>query len=472
MPTLGNSTQTSNLPAITDFTPSVGLDLKWHPSQDLTLDATINPDFAQVEADQLVLNLTSYETYYPEKRPFFLEGAELYNGLFPVVYTRRIGRVPPPPTLRPGESLLDVPQPTTIYGASKLSGTIAPGWTVATIQALTAPATVPVSQPDGSRGHARRCAPVGVERPSACGASSATRRPSGSSPPASRAARAPATGPPPPPGRPAHELRRSPCAPPRCRPRTAPCSCARARAASTTRTSPPWTRGGARTTAPDTFLVQGAASTLQRGPPRYVPDGTVINGGDGGVGAAGYFAKEGGDHWVGSLQGGIADRKFDNNDLGYNQRANIGFGGGAIEYRTLTPSGMLLETHTRIEAQETPQPVGARPRQRREPQHGGQARQLLALLPRGPLAQPTRLDDREVGDGTALERAATLVGDDMNIQTDPTTSSRSTSSPAPTPRRRRLRPLRVEPASPCGRSPQLDLDVLPTFTRTSASPAT
>src|SRR5205823_5100003 len=56
------------------FAASAGLDLKWHPTYDLTLDATLNPDFAQVEADQLVLNLATYETYYPEKRPFFLEG--------------------------------------------------------------------------------------------------------------------------------------------------------------------------------------------------------------------------------------------------------------------------------------------------------------------------------------------------------------------------------------------------------------
>ena len=57
---------------------SVGLDLKWHISQELTLDATFFPDFGQVEADQVVLNLTTFEQYYPEKRPFFLEGIELF----------------------------------------------------------------------------------------------------------------------------------------------------------------------------------------------------------------------------------------------------------------------------------------------------------------------------------------------------------------------------------------------------------
>src|SRR5512140_568967 len=85
-----------------DVMPSGGLDLKWHPSQDLTVDATVNPDFAQVEADQVVLNLSTFEVYKPEKRPFFLEGAELVAprlGL-PLVYTKRIGRNPDLPQLR------------------------------------------------------------------------------------------------------------------------------------------------------------------------------------------------------------------------------------------------------------------------------------------------------------------------------------------------------------------------------------
>src|SRR6202034_54885 len=118
--------------------------------QDLTLDATINPDFAQVEPDQLSLTLTTYETYYPEKRPFFLEGTDIFATPGQLVYTRRIGRVPPLPTLRPNEGLLDVPLPSTIYGASKLTGRLAEGWTVGTLQALTAPDSVPVLAADGS----------------------------------------------------------------------------------------------------------------------------------------------------------------------------------------------------------------------------------------------------------------------------------------------------------------------------------
>src|SRR5262249_61707775 len=87
------------------FSPrgSAGADLKWHITPTLTLDATVNPDFAQVEADQRVLNLTTYETFYPEKRPFFLEGSDLFAAPIQVLYTRRIGRVPDQPVLPAGE---------------------------------------------------------------------------------------------------------------------------------------------------------------------------------------------------------------------------------------------------------------------------------------------------------------------------------------------------------------------------------
>ena len=70
---------------------SAGLDLKWHLAHDLTLDAAFNPDFAQVEADQVILNLTNFETFLPEKRPFFLEGIDAFSFPLQVFYSRRIG---------------------------------------------------------------------------------------------------------------------------------------------------------------------------------------------------------------------------------------------------------------------------------------------------------------------------------------------------------------------------------------------
>ncbi len=116
---------------------SAGLDLKYRPTTNLTLDATINPDFGQVEVDPAVINLGVYETFFEEKRPFFIEGSEIFDfgsgqggQLF---YTRRIGRAPQvaPPTV-----LADVPTATTILGATKLSGRTG-GWSIGAMEALT-----------------------------------------------------------------------------------------------------------------------------------------------------------------------------------------------------------------------------------------------------------------------------------------------------------------------------------------------
>jgi len=86
----------------------------------LTLDATFNPDFGQVEVDPSVVNLTEFESFFEEKRPFFLEGAQIFqtpaeNMTF---YTRRIGR--PPQGFVDGQ-FVDVPSSTTILGAAKLT---------------------------------------------------------------------------------------------------------------------------------------------------------------------------------------------------------------------------------------------------------------------------------------------------------------------------------------------------------------
>jgi hypothetical protein len=77
----------------------VGLDLKSQLTSDLTLVGTINPDFGQVEADQIILNLSTFETFFPEKRPFFTQGMELFQPVgggpgdvpFAQFYSRRIG---------------------------------------------------------------------------------------------------------------------------------------------------------------------------------------------------------------------------------------------------------------------------------------------------------------------------------------------------------------------------------------------
>ena len=73
----------------------VGADIKMGLGPNLTLETAINPDFGQVEADPAEVNLTAFETRFPEKRPFFLEGAQLFNIGHPnFYYSRRIGRAP------------------------------------------------------------------------------------------------------------------------------------------------------------------------------------------------------------------------------------------------------------------------------------------------------------------------------------------------------------------------------------------
>ena len=72
--------------------PDAGVDAKLGITSRLMLDATVNPDFGQVEADQVELNLSRFETFFPEKRPFFLEGADVYQTPFQLFYSRRIGK--------------------------------------------------------------------------------------------------------------------------------------------------------------------------------------------------------------------------------------------------------------------------------------------------------------------------------------------------------------------------------------------
>jgi hypothetical protein len=139
---------------------SGGLDLKLGLSSNFTLDATANPDFGQVEADPSVVNLTAYETFYEEKRPFFLEGRKILtfgiedeDQLF---YSRRIGHAPSRDPSQEGAEVLDAPQMTTILTALKVTGKTAGGLSVGLLQSLTQKETARIAAPAGATG-------VGVE---------------------------------------------------------------------------------------------------------------------------------------------------------------------------------------------------------------------------------------------------------------------------------------------------------------------
>jgi len=126
---------------------TVGGDLKYRVASNLKLDATINPDFGQVEADPGVLNLTAFETFFREQRPFFVQGAGQFQwnvnctavndcstgeGL---VYSRRIGRAP---ELAGAYSDSTSPAFTPILGAGKLTGRLPGGLTIGALDAVTA----------------------------------------------------------------------------------------------------------------------------------------------------------------------------------------------------------------------------------------------------------------------------------------------------------------------------------------------
>ncbi|HXK12422.1 MAG TPA: DUF5916 domain-containing protein [Vicinamibacteria bacterium] len=139
-----------------DLTGSVGLDAKVGLSTNFTLDATVNPDFGQVEADPSVLNLTAYETFYDEKRPFFLEGRQILTFKIKdedqdqLFYSRRIGG-PPSLQLTPGpDQTADAPESTTILGALKVSGKTNDGLSVAALQSFTQKEHAEVTGPSGT----------------------------------------------------------------------------------------------------------------------------------------------------------------------------------------------------------------------------------------------------------------------------------------------------------------------------------
>ena len=119
----------------------MGVDLRYGLGAAFTLDATFNPDFGQVESDPAVINLSDFETFHQERRPFFVEDARVFDfslsgGRNQLFYSRRIGRAPQGDA--PAGTLFeDVPQNATILGAAKLSGRTTSGLSVGALAAVT-----------------------------------------------------------------------------------------------------------------------------------------------------------------------------------------------------------------------------------------------------------------------------------------------------------------------------------------------
>ncbi|MBE2213272.1 MAG: carbohydrate binding family 9 domain-containing protein [Opitutaceae bacterium] len=115
-----------------------GLDAKIGLTSDMILDLTLNPDFGQVEADPAEINLTTFETFFPERRPFFLEGKTIFEWQAEddlLFYSRRIGA--PPRYRPPSTGWVEQPGATRILGAGKLTGKTAGGTSVGALCALS-----------------------------------------------------------------------------------------------------------------------------------------------------------------------------------------------------------------------------------------------------------------------------------------------------------------------------------------------
>ena len=127
-----------------------GGDVKALLTSNLTLDATINPDFGQVEVDPATVNLSAFETFFEEKRPFFVAGSGIFNfgnascyfcsnfSSIESFYSRRIGRAPQAAGLAyDAGQYADVPENSTILGAAKVTGRTSSGITLGLLNAVT-----------------------------------------------------------------------------------------------------------------------------------------------------------------------------------------------------------------------------------------------------------------------------------------------------------------------------------------------
>jgi hypothetical protein len=390
----------------------VGGDLKWHVTPQLTLDATIRTDIAQGEADQIIQNLTNYEIFLPEKRPFFLEGTDIFTTPWTLLYTRRIGRVAPEaPTLRDGapygEQLVDVPTPAVLYGAAKLVGQLADKWSVGTLSAVTGRNDVSVQDATGER------SPRLVEPLTAYNVARVKRAVSSNGHVGALVTTTTRA-------EPAAAYPRAPSDPTLLGPSSL-CPSGQFVGVGQRCFHDAYVGSvdGRWRSEDGAYAVTGqvVGSLVHGGPPRVLRDGTVIGSGDADMGANVTIAKEGGEPWVGELMYEGAGRKLDYNDVGYMRRQNEHHLDGALEYRTLHPWLNTVETHTRVEVYDRRNFDGLTLSQGYQVNTKWKFSNFWEVFVEGHY-RTRRFDDREMGDGAALERAG-LMGLEVEVQSDP-----------------------------------------------------
>ncbi|HVZ74742.1 MAG TPA: DUF5916 domain-containing protein [Polyangia bacterium] len=388
-----------------DASASAGVDAKAAVTNELTLDLSLNPDFGQVEADAVVLNLSTFETFFPEKRPFFLEGIDTFTTPRQLLYTRRIGHQPATPTLAAGETLVDLPEPSPIYGAAKLVGTIGGRTTVGLLSAFTGGndvvvRTTPTNPRLGSALDVHRLAEppsiynvlrlkrlVGANTDVGVMATSVNRFEPTYAPAPMQLCGATLV-------LPAHDGR---CT-----------NDAYALAAD----------GRWRSRDGDyAVTAQALATALVHGPARAEADGIPVQPGAIAPGGSFNVEKSGGAHWLWNAYQQVSGRQLEYNDVGYLDRKNDYQGTFAVTYRTVEPWWRTIETRSSLQLAE------------RWTLDGVDLTNQVTLstsiilanfwqLTADVLYKPSTHDDREIGDGTALERAS-RAGGDLGITSDP-----------------------------------------------------
>jgi len=363
----------------TDWRGGFELDGKAHPTQGTTLDLTVNPDFGQVDADQVILNLTTTELVYPEKRPFFLEGIDTFTTPRTILYTRRIGAQPAAPSLGSSEVLADGVNPSRIWGAAKLVGAVGPRTNVGLLTALTGENTVDIRAGDAP--------PVSrVVDPMSLFNALRVRRLWGQGGDV---------------GLLATSVNRFQGGPDRLK-----------NDAYVAAADGHWHSPGAN------YLLAGqvVAALLERGPPKAQPDGIDSAPGRLSLGATLTAAKQGGEHWLASTSQAISGRQLDYNDFGYLDRKNDYNAYADLTYRTLTPRWNTTETYLNLAVshRQTLDGIALGDNVRLQ---GGATFKNFWVTSAAVYFNSRYFDDRETGDGLALERAS-LWGAEWYLATD------------------------------------------------------
>ncbi|MGE5183894.1 MAG: DUF5916 domain-containing protein [Acidobacteriota bacterium] len=372
---------------------AAGLDVTWRPAPPITLQGALYPDFGQVEADQIVINLTTTETEYPEKRPFFLQGIDLFQTPIQLLYTRRIGRATDAPVLPDGTTMLGAVGPAPVLGAAKLIASAGPV-DVGALSAVTGGVDAATDQ--GTSVLAAPSASHHVVRVRAHGdgftfGALATAQQQGDDPLRHPVVNGMALCP-----------EGSLVAP------GARCS----------HDSVTGGLDGAWRSSDGSWTANGqlAGTRMQGGPTRMLLDGTQLASGDTGLGGTFRVAREGG-----TLRGELSyegySRKFEIDDLGYLDRQNVQHVFASVGAYSPHPYGPLVDEHTNLEIFYRRNNDGLVLPSGYQWNLGGTTRSLWGVWAELHW-RPHYFDDRELGDGRALERSGRL-GLELEVTSDP-----------------------------------------------------